>query len=267
MCVLWSNLAVAGSVEQLLSVVLNGRVLHHVAVVIITEKRALLMHTEDVAVLLIQHPQQVTHAHGLAFYNLSVVPGIHYRIDPHQAKLYLSVPTDAFMLQRYTLKPHPVIPQKRSFSMYLNYDALVQHSDGLTASSAMFDGHVFNRLGTGQMQYLLQQQAGHVQAIRLLSRWTRDQPQRMTRFVAGNTTTDGGAWGNSVLLGGLQWQRNFTLQPGFASYPLPTVSGSARLPSTADVYINNTLAYQHHIRPGPFTLDNVLVTAQGMSKS
>ena len=47
------------------------------------------------------------------------------------------------------------------------------------------------------------------------------------------------AWTRPIRLGGLQVQRNFALRPDLVTLPLPSYSGSAAVPSTVDVYVNN----------------------------
>jgi outer membrane usher protein len=67
-----------------------------------------------------------------------------------------------------------------------------------------------------------------------------------------------------VRLGGLQWQRNFRLQPNLVTFPVPTLSGSAAVPSTVDVLVNNIQQYSRPVEPGPFVIDNMpVITGQG----
>jgi len=59
--------------------------------------------------------------------------------------------------------------------------------------------------------------------------------------------------------GGIRWARNFSLQPGYITFPMPSLSGSAALPSTIDVLVNNQLRQSQTINPSPFDLTNVPV--------
>ena len=57
----------------------------------------------------------------------------------------------------------------------------------------------------------------------------------------------------------MQYARNFAVQPGYLTMPLPIASGTAAVPSVVDVYVNNTLQGQQQVAPGPFELSNVPV--------
>ena len=65
------------------------------------------------------------------------------------------------------------------------------------------------------------------------------------------------AWGRAVRFGGIQYQTNFTTQPGFIAYPSIAANGSAALPSTVDVFVNNALVAQRAVPPGPFSITNI----------
>ena len=55
---------------------------------------------------------------------------------------------------------------------------------------------------------------------------------------------------------GIQYARNFAVQPGYITMPLPTVGGSAAVPSVADVYVDSALQGERQVTPGPFELRN-----------
>ena len=95
--------------------------------------------------------------------------------------------------------------------------------------------------------------------IRLDTAFRRDDPERITSFVAGDTITRAGSYGASVRMGGLQYQRNFANAPLLITYPSADVSGTAVVPSTVDVYIGNARAYSTQVRPGPFSVSNLPV--------
>ncbi len=56
---------------------------------------------------------------------------------------------------------------------------------------------------------------------------------------------------------GVRYARDFTLAPSYISYPMPSISGSAALPSTVDVLINDRRTASSTVQPGPFELTNV----------
>lgn len=73
----------------------------------------------------------------------------------------------------------------------------------------------------------------------------------------------GGAGGAPVRFGGIQIARNFAVQPGFVTMPLPTVEGSAAVPSVIDIFVNGTLQGSREVKPGPFSISQVPIQSGG----
>ena len=67
--------------------------------------------------------------------------------------------------------------------------------------------------------------------IRTDTYWRTDLPSSMDTLVLGDTVSSGGAWSRPVRYGGVRYARDFTLAPGYITYPTPSISGSAALPS------------------------------------
>ena len=100
--------------------------------------------------------------------------------------------------------------------------------------------------------------------IRTDTYWRTDLPGSMDTLVVGDTISNGGAWSRPVRYGGVLYARDFTLAPGYITYPTPSISGSAALPSTVDVLVNNRRATTSTVQPGPFDLTEVpIVTGAG----
>jgi hypothetical protein len=78
--------------------------------------------------------------------------------------------------------------------------------------------------------------------IRTDTYWRTDLPGRMDTLVIGDTVSSGGAWSRPVRYGGLRYARDFTLAPGYITYPTPSITASAALPSTVDLLVNNRRA-------------------------
>ena len=48
--------------------------------------------------------------------------------------------------------------------------------------------------------------------------------------------------------------------------PLPSFSGSAAVPSTLDVYLNNSKTYTQEVPPGPFPVNNLPLISGGEAR-
>jgi outer membrane usher protein len=95
---------------------------------------------------------------------------------------------------------------------------------------------------------------------RLDSSWSYDDQPRRLNYRVGDIITGGLSWTRPTRLGGLQIQRNFGLRPDLVTMPLPELSGSAAVPSTVDVYIDNARRLSREVPAGPFTLTNLPVS-------
>jgi outer membrane usher protein len=82
----------------------------------------------------------------------------------------------------------------------------------------------------------------------------------MESFVVGDTLSSDGDWSRPARYFGVRWSRDFLTQPGYVTYPSPSLKGSAALPSVVDVYINNQKQFQQVLTPGPFDYRNVPLT-------
>jgi len=77
----------------------------------------------------------------------------------------------------------------------------------------------------------------------------------------GDVISGGLAWTRPIRIGGVQVQRNFALRPDLITMPLPAFAGSAAVPSTVDVYIDNVKTFSKDLPPGPFTISNLPVVS------
>jgi outer membrane usher protein len=81
----------------------------------------------------------------------------------------------------------------------------------------------------------------------------------MTSLRIGDSIMRGGVGGGPLRFGGIQWARDFSVAPTFITIPLPTLTGSAAIPSVVDVLVNNRLQAQRDVQPGPFEFTNLPV--------
>jgi outer membrane usher protein len=80
-------------------------------------------------------------------------------------------------------------------------------------------------------------------------------------YRAGDLISGALPWARPMRMGGFQIQRNFSLRPDLVTLPLPTFHGSAAVPSTVDVYLNNLRTFSGNVPAGPFEIRNLPVIA------
>lgn len=96
-------------------------------------------------------------------------------------------------------------------------------------------------------------------STRLDTTWSYSDPHRLVTYRVGDMVSGGLAWTRPVRLAGAQVQRNFGLRADLVTIPLPTFSGSAAVPSTLEIYTNNTKTYSGEVQSGPFTVTDIPV--------
>ncbi|MGQ0588202.1 MAG: fimbria/pilus outer membrane usher protein, partial [Sphingosinicella sp.] len=104
---------------------------------------------------------------------------------------------------------------------------------------------------------------GPTRAVRLETSWTIDRPRNASTIRIGDSVSFGGLGAAPVRFAGVHYHRNYAVQPGFITMPLPSGTGSAAVPSVGDVYVNNVLQGSREVAPGPFELTGIPVQTGG----
>ncbi len=189
---------------------------------------------------------------SVRYYSLDSLAGLTYHVDGAQQILIIDAP--ASLLSTVRLEGRTVRfpdPTPSPFGAYLNYDAVVAHTDQDTSANALLEGNVFGPFGTATVRFLERPaQPGLPGHVRLESTWVRDDPADARTFRLGDSITgSSSSWGGAVRFGGLQWASNFLTRPGLLTIALPGVTGEAALPSTVDVYVNGVHQIQQSVPP------------------
>lgn len=205
---------------------------------------------------------------------LDAIPSLKYQYIERTQKIVITV-DDAYRRgQTFDLrtdKANLVRPQA-GWGAVLNYD-LLGTKDNLrdtrilssTGASLTLNGRAFSPYGTLEQSAIVTSAPDQTtQVIRLDSAFRYSDPERMITYRAGDAITGGLAWSRPIRIGGLQAQSNFALRPDLVTMPLPTLGGTAAVPSTVDVYVNNMRMFSQEVAAGPFSLSNVpLISGAG----
>ncbi len=204
---------------------------------------------------------------GQRGYALESVPSLEYQLDRGRMRLEIKAPSSAFELASFGLGGSSMpVPTPPPFGVYLNYDLSATQSRAHYRSYGAFvEGVAFNTWGTLVSGAVARGDDISREIIRTDTYWRKDLPGRMETLVIGDTLGSGGAWSQPVHYGGIRWARDFSLAPGFITYPMLTLQGSAALPSTVEVLVNNQRqTSDQKIGSGPFELTDVpVVTGAG----
>jgi outer membrane usher protein len=183
--------------------------------------------------------------------------GLKYELDPAKLTLALDFPPELFGGSHATFAMEDRLPVTYARGGFLNYDLRYDRSAGLTSLGANWEIGAFARPGLFTSSFFTGNNDRGT--IRLDTTFRREDPERITSAIVGDTITRAGSYGASVRIGGLQYRRDFSTAPLLITYPQADVSGTAVVPSTVDVFIGNAKAYSTQVKPGPFSLQNLPV--------
>lgn len=201
---------------------------------------------------------------GKRYILLSTIPGIVFQLDERTQTVTLDARPDQLATSVYKLESVQDVPLTQGRGAFLNYDLASVKYAGKGTNSGFLDLGLFNRFGVGTSGMLVQDKGGKPHATRLMTTWTKDQPEDISSIRVGDAYSQPGYWGRSVSFGGIQYASNYSTQPRLIRFPYLTAAGEAVLPSTVDVFVNNTKVMQQNVPPGPFSFTELpVVTGHG----
>ncbi|WP_449412864.1 fimbria/pilus outer membrane usher protein [Pandoraea soli] len=186
---------------------------------------------------------------------LDSLDGVRATYDAAHQTLALQV-GDAWLTPYALGRPPPVVMAATSGTgVLINYDGYVQR-DRFTRASVWSEVRGFWPGGTVRQTGLVEHSVWRHGYRRYDTWWQHDDPARVTTWVAGDLITGSLAWTRSLRIAGLQWRRNFSLRPDLVTFPIPTLHGSAVVPSSVDVYLDGVRRMSGHVPPGPFVIQD-----------
>ncbi len=261
LAVLWPAAPVrAADNKLLLEVVINGRDTHKLADFIERDgaqggrrKTALYATRSDLRDLGLRLTEAAGHSDD-ELVCLSDVPGLAYRLDGPTQTLDITAADRALIPASLDAQSGVKLPPVLTGSgAVLNYDSTETFNTGRLAWRTQLDGRVFAAGGVLDTQYLLAAGA-NAGATRLDSTISYADPDTERSYQAGDIINGGLGWTRPVRIGGLQLASDFAVRPDLVTFPTPQIGGSAAVPSTVDVLVNNVRLLSHNVDPGPFSL-------------
>ncbi|MBB3047522.1 outer membrane usher protein [Litorivivens lipolytica] len=186
--------------------------------------------------------------------------------DSKRQALALYARSDAFIPSELSgNEDYLVEPDFSQRGALLNYALFSSHTDEKDQVSGQFEMGAFWGRGFLSSQHLIRNITDDDREnIRLETNLRVDWPEKMRSLIIGDTLNEGGAWGRPTRFGGLRWGTNFSTQPGFITFPTQLITGESVVPSTVDIFIDNSRRASSSIEPGAFTINEVpTVTGAG----
>lgn len=148
----------------------------------------------------------------------------------------------------------------------VNYDLHVSEARrGTTRASLWHEARLFGLGGSWRSTGAWRERLGSASGdavdesayVRYDTTWRHDDQQRLLSYEAGDVVTRPLSWTRAVRFGGVQVSRDFAIRPDLITYPLPSFSGEAEVPTTLDLFVNGNRVEHRDLAPGPFTLSDV----------
>jgi outer membrane usher protein len=197
------------------------------------------------------------------------LPGVAYRYDEPTQSIFFTLGDAQRVRQTYDMRSGSAAtpPVPSDFGGLVNYALFAgttkSFDTGVTSFSganASLDSRVFGPFGTFSQSAIVGSTTSRsLDFLRLESAYTYTDPEDLRVYRGGDTISGGLAWTRPIRIGGMQLQRDFALRPDLVTLPLPTVSGSAAVPSTLDVYVDNLRVHSQDVPAGPYQITNIPV--------
>lgn len=208
------------------------------------------------------------HASAPGLIQLSDLPGLTWTIDSKAQELQILATNECLLptLLQADNREGPIARRviESGTGMTLNHDLVSTTAGGKTGVGGTLDLRAFSPWGvasTGWLAYAgsAPRSSSANTAIRLDSTYEFADVNTMRRYSLGDFITGGLAWTRPIHLEGVQIRSDFSMRPDLVTFPLPSLTGSAAVPSTVTVLTDGNLLVSNQIAAGPFQIAQVPV--------
>lgn len=258
----WGAPAFAAERLLVLEVVING---HHEGRVaeFIDRDGALFFHATDLDELGLVLPAAISaSAEPVPF---TALPNLRIHVDEATQTLQIATSDSALKPTRLGGAPRAKLAPltKAQWGALLNYDSAITYSDHRASGGALVDLRLFGPYGVVESSALINisPAPGQPAVVRLDTTYTVTDVDKMRRWRVGDVVTGALPWTRAVRLGGVQVASDFGLRPDLVTFPLPSISGSAAVPSTVNVVVNGVRELSEKVAAGPFAINSLPVVS------
>lgn len=194
------------------------------------------------------------------FINIAKLPIVNYKYNNATASLEVTVPPDWLPTQYYQTNDDPLLTAHNDTGFLINYDLYAyrparQNGYGSANVSTSLFTDTFYLVNDGTWFQDFSGNSGYYS--RLNTTLTIDNEKDLTTFQAGDIYTRTLADENSVRLGGFKYTKNFSMNRNLITYPTMNITGTASVPNTVDVFVNNSKVANATVDSGPFVVSNI----------
>ncbi len=203
---------------------------------------------------------KVTMANGQFGYDIKALQGANYELDAGSQSIKITAPSNSFGITDLTNEVNSGHPTNAPpLGVYLNYNLTSTTTTGNQSGNsygAFVEGVIFNQYGSLISSMVTSVANEQSKTIRTETYFQKDMPSNMEKIIIGDSISSAGSWSRPVRFGGIKWSTDFSLKQGFISAATPSIKGSAALPSSIDVLIDNQKRQSDSVNAGPFQISN-----------
>jgi outer membrane usher protein len=199
---------------------------------------------------------------------LSDLPGFSWTLDVRNQVLQVTAADSALLPTVLQPIGSGALEGRRAIEsgtgMTLNYDTVGTFSGGQSGGSGSMEMRAFSPRGILSSEWLGYAGAtagptGANTAIRLDSAYTFADVNTLRRYSVGDYINGGLAWTRPIHLEGIQIISDFSMRPDLVTFPMPSIAGSAAVPSTVNVLADGNLTVSSQVSAGPFEIPQLPV--------
>ncbi|MEO9301021.1 fimbria/pilus outer membrane usher protein [Acinetobacter pittii] len=225
-----------------------------------SEDGKLYIRARDLKALRIKMNEQTPDSQWVCINDLK---GIQFKYLENEQSLNLQVPSN--MLTGYAVdlngqqitSPHllKMKPLNAAILNYSLYNSITNDENTFSGSAEGIFNSAIGNFSSGVLYNGSNENSySHEKWVRLESKWQYVDPEKIRIYTLGDFISNSPDWGSSVRMAGFQWSSAYTQRGDIVTSALPQFSGSAALPSTLDLYVNQQKIYSGLVPSGPFDI-------------
>ncbi len=249
-----------GYIQLFLNISVNSNISKDLISIRQDQDRKLYIRSRDLKTLRLKIDEHIPDNQWVCINDLN---GIQFKYLENEQSLNLKVPSN--MLTGYSvdlsgqqITSPRLLKMKPLNAAILNYSLYQTMTNDENVFSGTAEG-IFNSLignfssgvlynGSNETSY------SHEKWVRLETKWQYVDPEKIRIYTLGDFIPNSPDWGSSVRLAGFQWSSAYSQRGDIVTSALPQFSGSAALPSTLDLYVNQQKIYSGLVPSGPFDI-------------
>jgi outer membrane usher protein len=206
--------------------------------------------------------------HGQFGYDITSLQGMSYELDISSQSIVINAQSNAFGMTDLTKEVNiERSPLTSPLGAFVNYSLnSTMSNQGSRHYGSFVEAVAFNHYGSLVSSAVTSGNNGQFSTFRAETYFQKDLPAKMQRVIIGDSVTSAGAWSRPIRFGGIKWSTDFSLQRGYSSIAMPSIDGSAALPSTIDIFIDNQKRQSNSVTAGPFQISDFPLISNGVGQ-